>query len=130
MAQSYIHAETSARHFGGVPEDYIKIHEWIDQYKDSFGDVRHRAFLHHTKGPWLAQDVFGHYIEIFDKKAQKTKKILVREIAENHIIEDLGCLPSPGDWADCMSCKVWMGGKRNKFIGREELLQQTVIEPK
>ena len=120
MAQSYLHAEASARHFGGVPEDYIKIHEWIDQYKGDFGDVRHRLFLHHTKGPWMAQDVFGRFIEVV--KEGKTKKVLVRDIAENHIVEDLGCIPSPGDWADCLNCHVWMGGKRNKFIGREEML--------
>lgn len=129
MAQSYVHAETSARHFGGTPEDYIKIHEWIDQYKSTFGDVRHRAMLHHTKGPWLAQEVFGHFIEIIDKEG-KTKRILVREIAENHITEDLGCLPSPGDWLDCMNCVTWMGGKRNKFIGREEMLNSIQKEGK
>lgn len=130
MAQSFIHAETSARHFGGKPEDYLAIHEWIDQFKSTYGDVRHRAMLHHAKGPWMAQDVFGIYIEIFDEKKQKTKKVLVRDIAENHIVEDLGCIPSPGDWLDCMNCKVWMGGKRNKFIGREEVLDQIMKEGK
>lgn len=129
MATSWVHAETSARHFGGNPEEYIAIHEWVDQMKESFGDVRHRAFFHNTKGPWLAQEVFGRYIEITDKTG-KRKKISVREIAENHIVEDLGCIPSPGDWLNCMDCKVWMGGKRNKFIGREEMLNKTVKEAK
>lgn len=122
MANSYIHAQASARHFGGTPEDYIKIHEWIDQFKQTMGDVRHRSFLHHGKGPWMAQEVFGHYIEVFDEKKQKKIKVMVRDIAENHIVEDLGWIPSPDDWAECMNCLVWMGGKRNKFIGREELL--------
>lgn len=121
MAQSFIHAQASARHFGGKPEDYIAIHEWIDRYKGTFGDVRHRMFLHHAQGPWMAQEVFGHFIEIM--KDGRIKKVLVRDIAENHIVEDLGCIPSPGDWADCLNCHVWMGGKRNKFIGREEVLQ-------
>jgi len=127
MATSWIHSEASARYFGGKPEDYLKIHSWIDQMKKSFGDVRHRAFFHNTAGPWLAQEVFGPTIEIIDKKG-KPKKISIREIAEKHIIEDLGCIPSPGDWLNCMDCKVWMSGKRNKFIGREELLNQTVKE--
>jgi len=126
VAQSYIHAETSARHFGGKPEDYIKIHEWIDQYKASYGDVRHRAMLHHANGPFMAQEVFGHYITVFDEKTQKEKRVIVREIAENHIVEDMGCIPSPGDWLDCMNCVTWMGGKRNKFIGREEMLNNIV----
>lgn len=130
MANSYIHAEASARHFGGKPEDYIKIHEWIDQFKSTMGDVRHRALLHHTKGPWMAQEVFGHFIEVFDEKKQKTKKVMVRDIAENHIVEDLGWLPSPDDWLNCMNCVVWMGGKRNRFIGREEMLDQIQKEGK
>lgn len=128
MAQSYRHAETSARHFGGVPEDYIKIHEWIDQFKGELGDTRHRAMLHHTKGPWMAQEVFGHYITVTGKEG-KPVKVMVRDIAENHIVEDLGWLPSPSDWLSCMTCKVWMGGKRNKFVGREELLDSVVKIP-
>lgn len=76
----------------------------------------------------MAQEVFGHYIEV--EKDGKIKKVLVRDIAENHIVEDLGCIPSPGDWADCMNCHVWMGGKRNKFIGREEVLNNIMIEGK
>lgn len=130
MANSYIHAEASARHFGGKPEDYIKIHEWIDQFKSTMGDVRHRALLHHTKGPWMAQEVFGHFIEVFDEKKQKTKKVMVRDIAENHIVEDLGWLPSPDDWLNCMNCVVWMGGKRNRFVGREEMLDVVQKEGK
>lgn len=122
MAQSYVHAQASARHFGGKPEDYIAIHEWIDQFKSTFGDVRHRAMLHHAKGPWMAQEVFGHVIEV-ELEDGKTKKVLVRDIAENHIVEDLGCIPSPGDWLECMNCVTWMGGRRNKFIGREEMLK-------
>lgn len=128
MAQSYVHAEASARHFGGTPEDYIKIHEWIDQYKSSFGDVRHRAMLHHANGPWMVQEVFGKTIEVI--KDGKPKRIIVREIAENHIIEDMGCIPSPGDWLDCMNCHTWMGGKRNKFIGREDVFKAVQKEGK
>lgn len=137
MAQSYIHAEASARHFGGQPEDYLPIHSWIDQFKSTLGDVRHRAMLHHTKGPWMVQDVFGPYINIHDDegnlimtKQGKPKKVLTREIAENHIVEDMGCLPSPDDWLSCMSCVTWMGGKKNKFIGREEILHQVQKVPR
>lgn len=130
MAQSWEHSLASARHFGGKPEDYIKIHEWIDSFKSAFGDVRHRAFLHHTKGPWMAQEVFGRTIWVYDEKKKKRVEVSVRDIAENHIVEDLGWLPSPADWAECMNCLVWMSGKRNKFIGREELLNSVTLEGK
>lgn len=124
MAQSQIHAEASARHFGGIPEDYIGIHEWIDQFKKIVGDVSHRQYLHNSAGPWMAQEVFGRYITNSDGK-----KILVREVCENHVVEDLGWLPSPADWSACLTCKVWMGGKRNKFIGREEFLEAALPQP-
>lgn len=129
MATSWIHAQTSARHFkAGKPEDFIDIHEWIDQFKQSNADIRHRAFLHNSQGPWMAQDVFGHVrsVEKWPLGSGEMVELSVREIVESHIIEDLGWVPSPADWASCMECKVWMGGKRNKFVGREEVLQNSV----
>lgn len=119
---SFLHAQASSRKFGGVPEDYIAIHEWIDQFKSTLGDVRHRAMLHHTKGPWMAQEVFGRFIEIDRKDGSGKKKIMVRDIAENHIFEDLGWLPSPADWISCMDCKTWMGGKQHKVVSREDFI--------
>jgi len=129
MATSWIHAVATSKHFkAGKPEDFIDIHEWIDQFKQSNADVRHRAFLHNSQGPWMAQDVFGHVrtVEKWPLGEGKTVDLSVREIVESHIIEDLGWVPSPADWASCMSCRVWMGGKRNKFVGREELLESEV----
>lgn len=100
------------------------------------GDVRHRAFFHNTMGPWLMQELFGRTIEIHDEdgnvlldKNGRPKQVIVRDIAENHITEDLGCIPSPGDYACEMTCKVWMSGKKNKFIGREQLLDAEVKIP-
>jgi hypothetical protein len=128
VANSYIHAQASARHFGGTPEDYIAIHEFIDSSKKSIADPRHRSMYHNTQGPWLVQEIFGRYITITGKDG-KEKRVPTREVAENHIVEDLGWIPSPADWLSCMECKVWMSGKRNKFIGREELLESTVNIP-
>jgi hypothetical protein len=119
--QSYLHAQASAKKFGGTPEDYLPIHEWVDQFKATLGDVRHRAMLHHSKGPWMAQEVFGRFIEI-EKKTGGKKKIMVRDIAENHIFEDLGWLPSPADWMACMECKAWMGGRQHKLVSRTDFL--------
>lgn len=122
MATSYRHAEASARKFGGTPEDYLKIHEFIDSTKRSFGDIRHRSIFHNTNGPWVCQEVFGVFIEIVTKSGKK-RKVAVREIAENHIIEDLGCIPTLDDWLCNMSCKAWMGGKQNKVMSKDALLR-------
>lgn len=44
------HARNSAKLWGGKPEDYQDIHDFLDQSKATYADVRHRALLHHTLG--------------------------------------------------------------------------------
>ncbi len=54
------HAKSSAAKLGGVPEDYYRIHEFIDSSKLFLPDWRHRALLHSTFGIFLAERyVFG-----------------------------------------------------------------------
>ncbi len=77
----------------------------------------------------MVEQHFGPVIEVPRWSDGKVVEILTRDIAESHIIEDLGWIPSPSDWLSCMECKVWMGGKRNKFVGREEVLESAVNIP-
>ncbi|MFC6938287.1 DUF6915 family protein [Actinomadura yumaensis] len=91
---SWRHAHSSAHKWGGTPEDYIEIHEFIDSSKKIIGDVRHRSLYHHTEGVWLCQRIFGRVLTI-PKTGGGHKQVPVREVAERHIIEDLGWLPSP-----------------------------------
>lgn len=126
MSNSWYHAQSAARHWGGNPSDYLPIEEFIDGSKQSFGDVRHRALYHHTQGVWLCQQVFGTTITVMRKHGEI--HVPVREIAERHIVEDLGYIPSPGDWLKNMNIQGWMGGKRHRFVGREELLNTTLKE--
>lgn len=125
MSTSFHHAQASARKWGGVTEDYLPIHELIDGSKQSFGDVRHRALLHNTWGVWLVQRVFGPAI-VIAKKDGSGKLVPTREIAEQHILEDLGFIPSPGDWLEHMNMVTWMGGRQHKFVGREDMLNNIV----
>jgi len=61
MAHSYHHAVSSARKFGGVPEDYTAVHSWLDRSKEIVADFRHRALRHHAEGIWLAgNDLWNH----------------------------------------------------------------------
>jgi hypothetical protein len=116
MSNSFHHAQSSARKWGGEAATYLPIHELIDGSKRAFGDVRHRALLHNTWGVWICQEVFGTTISIGHKQ------VPVREIAERHIEEDLGFIPSPGDWLQHMNLVTWMGGKQHKFVGREDIV--------
>ena len=48
--KSFNHCKSSVRYFGGIEDDYWHIHDWFDQTKDHYGDIRHRALRHHTLG--------------------------------------------------------------------------------
>lgn len=101
----YIHAKISAKRWGGIPEDYLKIHDFIDSSKECLGDVRHRALLHSTFGCYIAEKMFGHNIINSDNK-----EVSVRDIAKKHIIEDLGILPTVEQWLSTMPILPWMSG--------------------
>ncbi len=119
---SWYHAKSSVTKWGGTPEDYIDIHEFIDSSKKIVGDVRHRSFYHHTEGVWLCHRIFGRVIMIGDKE------VPVRLIAERHILEDLGWLPSPADYIKGMPIEPWMGGAKRKTVRLSELLLTTPTE--
>ena len=104
MADSYHHALSSARSFGGQPDDYIAIHAWLDSSKLIVADFRHRALHHHAEGCFAAEALFGLTITNSDGR-----KIPVRLIAEQHIREDLGRIPSFADWVRCIRPEPWMG---------------------
>lgn len=102
---TFYHSKSSAKKWGGHPNDYTAVHEFIDQSKVAMADVRHRALLHHTLGTRLAEQALGVTITNSDGR-----EVPVREIAERHIIEDLGFLPTPQDWLERMPFEAWAGG--------------------
>lgn len=115
---SWHHAQSASKKWGGEPEEYILIEEFIDSSKKIIGDVRHRSMYHHTVGVWLCQELFGRTIAVGERKIQ----VPVRLIAERHILEDLGWLPSPKDYIDGMVIKPWMSGAQRKELPLSHLL--------
>lgn len=101
------HTKSSVHKWGGSLDDYFPIHDFLDSTKSAMPDVRHRALLHNSFGIFLVEKVFGHFIV-----NSKGRQVPVREIAERHIIEDLGFIPTPQDWLKCISLKAvpWAGG--------------------
>ena len=96
------------------------MHEKIDSSKQSLGDVRHRAMYHHTEGIWLMQDLFGTTLTV--PKDRNTIQVPVRLIAEQHILEDLGWLPSFKDYIDGLPIAPWMSGSQRKTVPLSHLL--------
>lgn len=114
---SYFHAKASAAKWGGEPEDYLDIHSFIDSSKQVIGDVRHRSLYHHTLGVFLCEKIFGSTVTVGSRGTQ----VPVRLIAEQHVLEDLGWLPSPADYIEGMPIKPWMSGKQTKEVPLETL---------
>lgn len=104
MSHTYHHAVSSARLYGGKPEDYQAIHDWFDKSKESFGDFRHRAVRHHAEGIFECEKEFGITV-----KNSNGRKVPVRLIGEQHVKEDCGGrIPSRKDWLAQIQPAVWM----------------------
>jgi hypothetical protein len=105
----YCHARNSVKKWGGTIEDYLPIHNFIDSSKAHIADVRHRALLHSSFGIFMAEQVFGVY---FTNSAGTT--VQVRDVAEEHVLEDLGRIPSVQDYMNHMAIAEWFGGPRTR----------------
>jgi hypothetical protein len=110
MSKPYIHAVSSAKRFGGVPEDYIEIHNLMDSSKGAICDNRHRALTHNS---WflsfILEKIFGVTIT-----NSENKKISVRDIGEQHVAEDFRgkFIPTAQDYLQEMEMKDWMNNGR------------------
>ena len=107
MAHPLAHSESSARKFGGDPEDYLAIHNWFDESKAFVSDYRHRAMRHHAEGIFLCEKIFG--VMVLNSHG---KSVPVRYIGEQHVKEDLGRIPTAQDWFQNLSPQPWMRGQR------------------
>jgi hypothetical protein len=112
MANPYHHSLSSVKKWGGVPEDYQIIHDWFDVTKAYHGDFRHRALRHHAFGIFQCEMEFGNTIVI-----STGRHIPVRWIAEQHVVEDCGKIPTLQDWLENIQPEEWM--VKSKPLSRE-----------
>lgn len=103
MSHPYHHSISSARKYGGKWEDYISIHNWFDETKAHYPDMRHRALRHHAEGIFWCEQQFGVVIINSDGK-----QVPVRFIGEQHLMEDIGRIPTIKEYLDEMQPKSWM----------------------
>ncbi len=137
MSKPYIHAKTAAKRFGGDETPFLEISNFLDSSKAHIADSRHRALLHHSFGCFLAEKVFGTNFERLRQLAEHFnwslveveailawkkectengvniknslgKEVSIREIAEQHVIEDYGFIPSVQDYLVEMNLTPWM----------------------
>jgi hypothetical protein len=111
MSHPYYHAKSSAKKFGGEASDYQHIHDWFDQTKSHLPDVRHRALLHSSFGIFLAEQVFG---TVLTRKSDG-RSVPIRAIGEQHVLEDMGRIPTVQDWFKNMPMEAWMARGARKL---------------
>ncbi len=71
--------------------------------------MRHRAILHSSFGIYICEKVFGHNITL-----QSGKLVSVRDIAEQHVIDDMGRIPTVQDYLIRMPFYEWLGGAKRE----------------
>lgn len=104
MAHPYHHARSSARRLGGTYRDYLHLHMWLDSTRGYIGDDRHILLLHNAWGITLGEQLFGiTFIRDSDGYEMPT-----RPIFEQHVKEDLGCIPSLSDCFKSVPIEEWM----------------------
>lgn len=108
MAHPLHHAESSARRFGGVPDDYQSVHDWFDASKEHMAHFSHRALRHHTLGIFEAERLFGRALT-----NSAGRVVPIRWIGEQHVREDCqGRIPSVADWLGRIQPASWMANGR------------------
>lgn len=124
MSKPLIHAKSSARKYGGVWQDYIKIHDWFDQTKAHYPGPKNRAILHNSFGIYLCEQVFGTSLINSDGK-----DVSVRDIGEQHCLEDLSAIPTLQDYLDNMEEQPWMSRvtKENCPTSLKEIMSKRKI---
>jgi hypothetical protein len=127
MAKPWIHAKSSAKKYGGKPEDYLPIHNFMDSSKGTIADSRHRALTHNA---WfigtVLEKVFGVTLTNSDGMI-----VSVRDIGEQHVLEDyrLRFIPSAQDYLQEMEVKEWMiAGKGEPPTSAKRLVRKTRVK--
>jgi hypothetical protein len=117
MSKPLIHAISSARRFGGVAENYVAIHDYMDSSKSTVSDNRHRVLTHQgwfigADGPLerifgkeilvprenLANEFYAlegkiqaleHQRDVLRTQQRRFARIVnVRDVGEQHVLED------------------------------------------
>jgi len=122
MANAIIHSESSIKRWGGKLEDYLHLHEKMDCHKAYVSDNRARVLTHTMF--WVKEvmiPIYGSYITL-----EGGKKVSVKDICEQHILEDfkMKFIPTPQDFIQEMEFKKWMQNGNGVCPSAEKLYKE------
>lgn len=103
MAHPHHHALSSVKKWGGTVSDYLPLHDFFDASKAHVADFRHRALRHHSLGIYQLEEQFGKTITLSTGRVIPT-----RWVGEQHVLEDLGRIPTWADWCRAIRPEAWM----------------------
>jgi hypothetical protein len=114
----FLHSKIHAKKYGGKPDDYADIDDFIDSSKQTIADVRHRAILHSAFGCYIVERIFGR-----TRINSDGREYSPRDIAEDHLLQDLGFIPTVEQYLNNMTLQNWMSGteKTRKSINRKHI---------
>ena len=140
MANAFHHAVSSARRFGGTPEDYLAIHELMDSSKNAWADQRHRVVLHTSFGISLVSRMIGleEQVRVYEARVQwmprwlkrllrlpqispttirlsNGRRVPIRFVTEQHCLEDFGFVPSLEQYMKGLPKEPWMSRGTTKL---------------
>lgn len=127
----------------------MPIHNFLDSTKAALPDVRHRMILHNSFGCFLAEQVFGTNLVTFSHEKEKAlrefknnpsqenyekyknlheqsilipnkKMVSVRDVAEDHVKEDLRIIPTIEQCLKGLPIMPWMAGGVAKYSKESE----------
>ena len=106
MANAYIHSKSSARKFGGEPEDYLNIHIKMDCSKAYISSNLHRALTHQSF--WIHEVMIPLFWYTITNSVGR--QVCVKDLCEQHILEDFGMkfIPTAQDYLENLEFKDWM----------------------
>jgi hypothetical protein len=106
MSKPIYHAMSSAKKYGGTPDDYIDIHNLMDSSKATIPDNRHRALTHNA---WFVGTIIEKIFGV-SRTNSEGRVYSTRQIAEEHVLEDYGMrfIPTAQDFLANMEWDDWM----------------------
>lgn len=119
-----IHSQNNVKKWGGEIEDYLPIHKKMDCSKAYFADNRHRALTHTMF--WVNEvmlPLFGDYITLTNGK-----KISVKDICEQHILEDYAMkfIPNVQDFLQEMEYLTWMQNGKSRPESNKKIWKELI----
>lgn len=110
MANPFVHANNSARRYGGDASEYIDIHSFMDSSKSAFATNAHRLLTHNT---WFISTVIPR---VFGEVRTNSvgRQYSPKQIATEHTLEDFSMkfVPTAQDFLELLPWEQWMDNGR------------------